>query len=481
MRSLLAIATLALASYAGAQTIPTTATVTVSCAVPAASSTSCTPVSCVPVQCTAAPPTACTPTVVSSGGSCTQATIVPATVGATTLHSEPLSTFQNSIGVNVHMEYTDGLYANVTQVLADLKQLGITHVRDGVNVAGYSASTYVPTAEQMMQAGIKFDLIASTQSPTCGNPPAATAACAEPLNMASIDAFATADPGGVDAVEGLNETNNQAGVTEAENQPMQTLLYSDVHADPKLAGVPVYDNTGLVQHNIATLKNFDYANIHPYPQGGAPPLATFAEGWSENYVGSTTGVITEFGYYTKQDGSNGVDELSQAAYLADGIWDAALAGDYRVYPYELLDAYSGNSYGLYSNNDYEPKLSAVWLANMHSVIPTDAVSAQRAVTVFEGTGSAALPSSVHQLALTASNGTIYVWTWDEQNIYNPKTLTSSPEGAKPFVISIPGYTASYFTPEAHAAVPLPTTYLVSAGTYAQSTYTNWPTCTIFTK
>jgi hypothetical protein len=470
MRSLLAIATLALASYAGAQTAPTTATVTVSCAVPAATSTSCTP----------APPTACTPTTVSSGGSCTTATIVPATVGANTLHSEPLSTFQNSIGVNVHMEYTDGLYSNVTQVLADLAQLGITHVRDGVNVPGYSAATYVATAEQMMQAGIKFDIIASTQGPTCGAPPAATAACAEPLNMASIDAFVTAVPGGVDAVEGLNETNNQAGVTEAENQPMQTLLYTDVHADPKLSGVPVFDNTGLVQHNIATLKNFDYANTHPYPQGGAPPLATFAQNWSENYIGSTTGVITEFGYYTKQDGSNGVDELSQAAYLADGIWDAALAGDYRVYPYELLDAYGGNSYGLYSNNDYEPKLSAIWLANMHAVIPTDAVSAQKAVTVYEGLGNAALPASVHQLALTASNGTIYVWTWDEATIYNPKTLTSTPEGAKPFVISIPGYTASYFTPEAHAAVPLPTTF-VSGGTYAQSTYTNWPTCTIFTK
>ena len=38
--------------------------------------------------------------------------------------------FINSLGVNVHVEYTDGKYADATTTIADLAYLGIDHVRD---------------------------------------------------------------------------------------------------------------------------------------------------------------------------------------------------------------------------------------------------------------------------------------------------------------------------------------------------------------
>jgi hypothetical protein len=47
-----------------------------------------------------------------------------------TLYSMPLAKFQDSLGVNLHIEYTDGKYADATQVLQDLQYIGIHNVRD---------------------------------------------------------------------------------------------------------------------------------------------------------------------------------------------------------------------------------------------------------------------------------------------------------------------------------------------------------------
>lgn len=65
------------------------------------------------------------------------------------------STFVATLGVNVHVEYTDGKYANATNVINDLNFLGISHVRDAVlNPSNQGQSSY----DALAGAGIKFDL-----------------------------------------------------------------------------------------------------------------------------------------------------------------------------------------------------------------------------------------------------------------------------------------------------------------------------------
>lgn len=394
-----------------------------------------------------------------------------------TVPSMPLYAFQNSFGVNTHFEYGDGRYANYQKAISDLESIGVTHVRDGVPVPTYWASIGVPDVEAAMQAGIKFDLIASPLQDLS-------------VNMSQIQVLTQYNPNGVDAVEGYNEINNSGGlVDESQAEAFQYSLYQAVHAAANLQGVPVLDFTGLVQHNLAALHNFaDYANTHPYPKGGAAPEVTINQNFASNYVGTPTGAITEIGYYTGEDGVDGVSDGTQATYLFDALFDNALAGDYRTYIYELLDAYPQNSYGLFNYNDGEPKTSAQWLQNMHSVVPLDTPSAQKTVQVTEALDSDAglipgLPAGVKQMALTDSKGNIYLWTWDEQTIFNESTESTSEEVYQPFMVQIPGggYSASLFLPNISVALPASPVGSYENANYFEGYYTTLPTCIIFTK
>src|ERR1700754_3365764 len=63
--------------------------------------------------------------------------------------------FIDTIGINIHVNYTDGAYADVGKVGERLQWLGVTHVRD--NTPGNSApiSSYVHLAKR----GIKYTFI----------------------------------------------------------------------------------------------------------------------------------------------------------------------------------------------------------------------------------------------------------------------------------------------------------------------------------
>lgn len=101
------------------------------------------------------------------------------------------ASFLNSLGVNVHVEYTDGKYANSSQVVSDLAYLGVDHVRDAtLNAGNQGQSSYGVLAA----AGIKFDLIFLGWN--------------IPSSFSLLDKFLTAHPGAVDAIEGPNEINN---------------------------------------------------------------------------------------------------------------------------------------------------------------------------------------------------------------------------------------------------------------------------------
>jgi hypothetical protein len=111
------------------------------------------------------------------------------------------SAFLDTIGVNTHLEYTDGAYDDspsaVQQVLADLQYLGIDQVRDGVPELNGSTSTedYEAALQTLTAAGIKFDFVSDpSQSLT--------------TTISALNAVEAMHPGDIIAVEGPNEINN---------------------------------------------------------------------------------------------------------------------------------------------------------------------------------------------------------------------------------------------------------------------------------
>jgi hypothetical protein len=336
--------------------------------------------------------------------------------------------FISTIGVNTHIPYTDGGYANIANVEADIAFLGIDNVRDSItNGANGSAplSSYISLA----QSGVKFTfLIASGGAVT-------TASMNATLSLiAQVD---KAVPGSVLAVEGANEINNfpltfnrVGGLTGAVN--LQKALYSAVKANKSLPGVKVDYFTGYNAGSIAVGPNpattsglANYDNQHPYPNGGLAPEAFVAPSAALGNEKAPYGpaVYTETGYST-----DNVSQDVQAKYTLDLLMDDMKNGIAQTYLYQLMDAYAPGSpqgddgYGLFDPNN-APKEAATAIHNMVAVL-SDTGSTS---TTF-ATGSLAytitgLPATGNSLLMEKSSGAFDVVVWNEPQIWNSTSNT----------------------------------------------------------
>jgi hypothetical protein len=147
--------------------------------------------------------------------------------------------FINSLGVDTHMDYTDGAYANEANVASDLAYLGVSNIRDSVPdlAGGIPAQNQITALHKLADAGIKFDLLVDAKDADL------------PAEMVQLNALESYHPGSIIAVEGPNEINNwpvtYPGLTgQAAATALQKNLYGLVHGDTALKGVSVYDFTG---------------------------------------------------------------------------------------------------------------------------------------------------------------------------------------------------------------------------------------------
>ena len=341
--------------------------------------------------------------------------------------AQTAASFDDLIGVNVHMAYTWTTYADVALVESSLAYLGVDSVRDEL-----ANSTYLNIAsdEQLAAAGIKFDFVLPVYSPS-------TVDLSQFVSM--VDAFATSYPGSVIAIEGANEVNlwpatYNGGTTLADEAALQQALYAAVRSDPNLNGIPVYNltmaYTDPTQYealgNLSSAAND--ANSHAYlndlqtpefSMGVILPFATIdAPGLPE--------VITETGYETNPaDSYSGADQTVQAKLTLDTLMDAFKAGVSETYLYELFDE-GGSDFGLF-NADGTPKLVATAIHNLTTLLadPGSTSSFTPGSLSYAVTGLPATTSSSYgnQFLLEKSTGTFDLALWAEAPIWNPTTET----------------------------------------------------------
>lgn len=341
--------------------------------------------------------------------------------------------FMRSFGVNVHMEYTDGRYADAPKVLLDLGYLGIARVRDAVP----RPKKWLPRGQALRalnllaDAGIRFDFTASGDSSI-------------PQDMQQLDAFEQQHPGSIVSVEGPNEINNwpvhRPGVTsEQAATAFQRALYKAVHTDPLLTNVAVLYYTGgapidLKTHQQTDSGLADEANTHPYPHQGEQPQAWLRSDYDKAFtMGTAEGPafpwqITETGYYTLPSSHDwgGVDDLTQAKLLLNLMFDATRDGVDATYLYQLLDPYPYNDprgagvdghLGLFFYNG-QPKPAATAIRNLFLFLSTPGtVSAATPLRV----ALTGLPSTGHALGLTRNDGSIVIALWNEAPAWDAKT------------------------------------------------------------
>lgn len=311
--------------------------------------------------------------------------------------------FVGALGVNVHLEYTDGKYADPYRVTADMLYLGLSNVRDAaLNPANQGQWGYDVAAA----AGLKFDMFSSGPD------------IAKTLQL--IGDFRVAHPGSIIAIEGPNEVNNfpisyngQWGDPAAV--AYQAALYDAIQADGRLSDVPVYNLTSYPDLPGAAT----YANFHAYPLQGRQPFDVLRDA-RDHQAAVMPGdplVLTEVGYHNLL-GDSGVDQATQARMTLDMLFDASLLGVERTYIYELLDAYpdpGGNDaqrhFGLF-NLDNTPKPVAVALHNLTTILGASVDHGGFADSKLDYQLSN-LPGTAHELLLQKSTDIFDLVVWNE--------------------------------------------------------------------
>jgi hypothetical protein len=243
--------------------------------------------------------------------------------------------FVDSIGINTHINYFDRTYGNFALVKAELKLLGIRHVRDGAQLvnSGYDAEMY-GRWRQLGTQGQQFDMVFD---------PRASIKQVTSEVMGKIHAQCT---GLVETVEGPNELDISGipGWPELA-RAYQTALYESVHQTSGMSAVPVIGPSMAFSANGARLGDMselaDLGNLHPYP-GGKSPSVVFPKELQLAAVvyGTRKIIVTETGYHNaihKRSGQPGVSETAAAKYIPRLFLENFNHGIPRTYLYELLD------------------------------------------------------------------------------------------------------------------------------------------------
>jgi len=345
---------------------------------------------------------------------------------AATAQTMRAADFAAGVGVNVHMEYTDGGYADAGATLAALKFLNVNLVRDAApdphnqGQASYGA---------LARGGVRFDLFVNGGD-------IATA-------VRGLAAFQARYPGAVHSIEGPNEINNHAtftfaGLTDKHRAATayQTALYAAVKAEPILKAIPVLAFTDYP----ATPGPCDIGNFHAYPDGrGAPGERLAKDGAEAQAVAPGKPLVdTEFGYFT-QPVRGALSQRAQARLILTGLLDNAAQGVRETYIYQLLDAYpdasaqdSEKHYGLFDINN-RPKASAQMLRRLMQLLRDDAPDAHTFPLRPDRFTIQGLPATARTLVIEKASGETLIAIWDETPVWDAMRVVDL-EGPKTDVV-----------------------------------------------
>ncbi|EJZ21561.1 calcium-binding protein [Rhizobium sp. Pop5] len=328
-----------------------------------------------------------------------------------------------SFGIDTHIDYTDGKYSNVGEVVKALDYLGLETVRDHAPNAASDPNGQTHLGDAAA-AGVQFVFSAQRE--------------VGPATVAQrLHAFVQAHPGSVVGIEGPNEVNNWPvsyhGLSgQAAALAYQKDLFDAVNADPLLKNIPVLGFTG---YTVASAS--DYTTIHTYAKDGDQPYSWLSResGVQRNADPGKPLAITETGYHTSltadsNGGWEGVSEATQAKLVLNTLMDGAALGSKNTFIYELLDAYSDpgganqeKHFGLF-HLDYSAKPAATAIHNLTTILGDDGAAKASFDAGTLNYSIDGLRSSARSLLTEKSDGSYQIIIWNEPDIWNQSSDTA---------------------------------------------------------
>ncbi len=343
----------------------------------------------------------------------------------------------DSFGIDTHIDYTDGKYSNIAEVVKALGYLGLDTVRDHAPTPAsdpYGQGHLGDAAD----AGVKFVFVSGRD-----DTPATV--------VQRLHAFVEAHPGSIVGIEGPNEVNNwpvaYKGLSgEAAALAYQKDLFNAVNTDPLLKDIPVLGFTG---YTVASSN--DYTTIHTYAKEGDQPFS-----WVSRESGAQMRAdpgkpltITEIGYHTSltadtNGGWEGVDETTQAKLLLNTLMDGAFLGSEGTFIYQLLDAYSDpggadqeKHFGLF-RLDYTPKPAAMAIHNLTEILEDDGAAQATFNPGALNYTINGLPSTARSYLTEKSDGSYQIIIWNEPDIWNQTTDKAIQAAATSVTVNLGG-------------------------------------------
>jgi len=332
--------------------------------------------------------------------------------------------FVNSVGVDVHLHYTNTPYGDFPSVERALKDLGVRHIRDGL--AGTVINSYFDRLNDLGRMGIKGIFV---------------------TNPGESDSVLVSFPSRVpDSFEGY-ESPNEYDVGHGPDWP-ETLngfldrFHEAVKSDPATSAYPIIGPSltqpGSFPKMAASAPFFDYANLHNYMGGRNPGTSGWGGGgygsihWNLNLAKQAWPdkpiITTETGYLTNVNKPQGIPEEVAGKYLPRLLLEQWQHGIQRTYIYQLLDfgdqtKSNDVSFGLL-HSDFSPKPAYTAIQNIIRLLGDPGPPFPTKKLEYSLTGDVA---NVDHVLFEKRDGSFYLALWVEKSSYDV-------DGKKPIAV-----------------------------------------------
>lgn len=354
--------------------------------------------------------------------------------------------FLNTFGVNVH--FHENGYRNVQAVADALNFIGFSRVRGTCQSPADVAvwKELAAKSSRYFPSGLKADVLVTGYL----NAPDVT--------LASQQTCIPQISGLIETVEGPNEINNvyvghgTHGPADKSDQTVNFPANSEAWAQAIFEWqkrTPALSRVQLLAPSIASGDPNDYArlpnispdvdagNIHFYAGNGRQPSGfgggNFAAVNEWYQAAATPGkrlALTECGQTTaSKPGQGGCDEGTQAKYVLNQMFDAAVKGVYRAYFYQLMDDTpdgdpTGNGgteshFGLF-DYQWHPKPAAQVLTNVKALLSDKTTRFTAKAPTYRVSGLTHAGAAGSSLSVSKSDGSTFLVVWNEPQIWDPK-------------------------------------------------------------
>jgi hypothetical protein len=434
-----------------------------------------------------------------SGGSSQDAFGSGQDEGYKTIQARAADAFVDSMGVNVHMEYTSTPYGNYNEINERLTALGMRHVRDEINDT--SDGNFVTELKTMKSRGYTVDglIEGGNDYPTVGQTLEAKYVVPMIANLLPS----------IDAVEGPNEPDDQTvppfqyGIDRLlypygainESEALWSIVRGS--SDSKVNQLPIVVMSEGTASDFETLAEItppptdyaNYGNMHAYQGGSVGDSGLTSDPGYIHYSQLLTGDkplwTTEMGYHNytayQTEDQPGVSERASAIYLPIAFLSGFQLNVMRTFSYELVDEAQDPPLTSCSSGDQDRCSTQGYYGLLYSNWkPKPAYTAlQNLITVLQDPGSAGFtpgsldiefsgaPQTMEYTLLEKSKGDYYLAIWNDVSVYDVATGPKSP-GKDVYPPDVP-MTISFENPQAF------TVYAPNdaSGTNPTGAYTIW--------